>query len=69
MIPISVVQILSSITQIVVYCAFSVQVCVLRCTVQREGCEFSTHCFFSVEALMFGVLIASVPKAAALMTG
>lgn len=35
-IPFLFVQILSSITQIVVTCAFSVQVCVMRCTVHID---------------------------------
>lgn len=63
------VQFMSSITQIIVTCAFSVLACVLRCTVQtqREGCEFYFifFCFkFAIlcrsGGLIFGVWIVSV---------
>lgn len=61
---------MSSITQIIVTCAFSVLACVLRCTVRihgyREGCELV---FFFLSAIwchsgefIFGVLIASGPS-------
>lgn len=47
-IPFLCVHILSSITQIVVTCAFSVQVCVLRCTVRidKEKAVNFYICFF-----------------------
>lgn len=58
------VQILSRIAQIIVTCAFSVQVCVMRCTVQREGCEN-----FILSFLGLSILNVSVLKAIALTTG
>lgn len=60
------VRILSSIIQIVVTCAFSVQACVLRCTSQidkKRAVKFSI-CFFvsSRRVNIFGVLIVFIPS-------
>lgn len=48
----SFVQFMSSITQIIVTCAFSVLACVLRCTVRIHK-EKAVNLFFN---LLFGVI-------------
>lgn len=63
------VQFMSSITQIIVTCAFSVLACVLRCTVQTHKEKAVNFFFFSCfkiailchsGGLIFGVWIVSV---------
>lgn len=47
---------MSSITQIIVTCAFSVLACVLRCTVQTHKEKAVNFIFFSVLNLLFCVV-------------